>query len=268
MPETNLEQDQARSFYGSLQSVRVLVRDANLSLIGIQDLNGDTGVEGHRVAAFAQADPTEDGIYIMKAGAWSRTDDACPGFDIGGMLFVIDAGDDIGELWGVVNEVGAGIVGTHDLSGRKFADGDPSGFANESLFVWQVNGTLGSATSVDGARSVLGPGRITRVGGILQDRGGLGGDGQLLLDIRKGSAIDPPLDEGEVQYDLPSATIYTTPANRPTVPGGNPNDVNAIFRAHDPDVLLFQSGDFFEIDITETAPQSKGLTVFMVLRYD
>lgn len=47
----------------------------NITLSGIQDINGKTGADGVRVLVNGQSDQAQNGGYIMRAGAWQRVTD-------------------------------------------------------------------------------------------------------------------------------------------------------------------------------------------------
>lgn len=48
----------------------------NITLSGLQDVDGVTGEADLNVLVWKQTDPSENGIYLMKAGAWERRSDA------------------------------------------------------------------------------------------------------------------------------------------------------------------------------------------------
>lgn len=48
---------------------------SNLTLAGIQDVDGFAGADGVRVLAGGQTDPSENGIYNMRDGTWERAKD-------------------------------------------------------------------------------------------------------------------------------------------------------------------------------------------------
>lgn len=57
-------------------SVDVVTQTAgNITLSGLQNLDGETGVVDDEVGVTAQTDPIENGVYLMKTGAWVRRDD-------------------------------------------------------------------------------------------------------------------------------------------------------------------------------------------------
>lgn len=57
-------------------SVDVVTQTAgNITLSGLQNLDGETGVVDDEVGVTAQTDPIENGVYLMKTGAWVRRTD-------------------------------------------------------------------------------------------------------------------------------------------------------------------------------------------------
>lgn len=49
---------------------------ANITLVGLQAIDGVTVAGGDRVLVKNQSDPTQNGIYIVSTGAWTRAPDA------------------------------------------------------------------------------------------------------------------------------------------------------------------------------------------------
>ena len=121
MAVTLIRSGQLDSFYGTLEAVRTIAT-TNLTLSGLQDIDGDTGADGHRVVVTGQTTDTEDGIYLMRATAWERAPDAEEDIDLGSMLFKIEAGNKAGQLWGFDQLRGAGVVGTDGLTASRQAD--------------------------------------------------------------------------------------------------------------------------------------------------
>jgi hypothetical protein len=125
MSATGITAEQLENFYGQLEAVST-VSQTNISLTGLQNLNGATGADGDRVAVFGQTTGTEDGIYIMRAAAWERSADADPDgsfvADLGSMLFIIEDGTFAGQEWKIDQKRGAGIIGTDALTATLFLD--------------------------------------------------------------------------------------------------------------------------------------------------
>jgi hypothetical protein len=264
MPPTQLAQNQALAFYGMLQSVRT-VTTADVALSGIQNLNGATGVDGDRILVVNQTTPSEDGIYIMRSGSWERAGDAEVDLDLGGMFVPIDDGNSANEVWRCTNAVGAGVVGTNDLTFEAWGKGATDGFFEQAVFTWNVNGPLATDTALDGIRLPLGEGEIID---IAVEVGQRGNNGNTIIDIHK-HTIAPPFNKGDIQFAVPGTTIYTTQANRPTIPGSNPNkNDSALLRAYAPNIASFGLGDYYTIDIDQVVASVADLTVLMIVRYN
>jgi hypothetical protein len=119
MSATGIQAGQLENFYGALEAVSV-ISTSNITLSGLQNINGATGADGDRVLVTGQTTATEDGIYIMRAAAWERAADADDdgGFtaDLGGMLVRVEDGTDAGKFYVITNARGAGVVATDQLS--------------------------------------------------------------------------------------------------------------------------------------------------------
>ena len=166
-----------------------------------------------------------------------------------------------------------------DITGQQFhctVDGIPGtwvqsatavdGLNLNSVLVWNINGNIQPGVEQDGLRSPFGFGVIDRIGMYLGD---VGGDGDTIVDIRKHQITGSPLDPGETEFTIPGTTIYTTTGNRPTIAGENADKTkNAVHRAFEPDILGFDSGTFFTLDIVQRTTAARDLSVVMLLRYE
>jgi len=125
MSATRIGAEDAANFYGVLEAVSVIAT-TNLTLSGLQNIDGATGADGDLVGVFGQTVTTEDGIYIMRTGAWERAanadDDGTFTADLGSMLFIIEDGNKAGQLWKIDQKRGGGVVGTNDLSATLYLD--------------------------------------------------------------------------------------------------------------------------------------------------
>jgi hypothetical protein len=239
----------------------------NVTLSGVQNINGATGADGDRVLLSAQTDPTENGVWLMQTGTWARPGDSEDGDDLAGMLILVVDGTEIDEIWRCENAVGSGVVGTDSLTLSAFLRGDPEGFFETTVLIWNVNGNIQAGEEQDGGRAPLGKGVVERVAIYLAD---IGGDGDTIVDIKGHQIVTPPLVEGETQYNLPGTSIYSTnPSNRPTLAGDAANKThNGVHRAYPPDVVEFDAGSFFTMDIVQNTNAARDLTVLMMVRYN
>ena len=90
--------------------------DIDLTTGGLLTIDGVNLVANDRVACFNQTTFTEDGIYIVNAGAWTRATDYIVGKETSGDLILVTEGT-INEdtLWVISNNDGGDVVGTNDL---------------------------------------------------------------------------------------------------------------------------------------------------------
>lgn len=73
---------------------------ANIALTGTQTIDGVGVIAGNRVLAKDQTDPIENGIWVVSAGAWSRSTDADTDAEINGMVTFVSAGTtNGGQSW-------------------------------------------------------------------------------------------------------------------------------------------------------------------------
>lgn len=93
-----------------------LVTTTNITLSGIQNLQGETGSAGMRVLVAGQTDQKTNGIYVMASGSWTRaTDaDATDEFTPGRIVFCTD-GDYLGSQWSY-NGAASPTIGTTNLT--------------------------------------------------------------------------------------------------------------------------------------------------------
>lgn len=155
--------------FGQLESARqarnvkspvVVKTTGNIALTGTQTIDGIAVVAGNRVLAASQTTDTQNGIYVVAAGAWTRADDA----DVFGEL------QDGAEVWvqqgtangdkifrqtatlttfGGQNWVAAGSGGTTYVAGTGLTE-SPAGTFNVN-FGNGVNAGTGDQVAVDPA---------------------------------------------------------------------------------------------------------------------
>lgn len=94
---------------------------ANIALTGTQVIDGVNVVAGNRVLVKDQTTASENGIYIVAAGAWSRSTDADENVEVTpGMFTFIEEGTSSGDSGWVLATDGTIIVGTTALSFTQF----------------------------------------------------------------------------------------------------------------------------------------------------
>ncbi|MGH7240356.1 MAG: hypothetical protein ACREHG_09895, partial [Candidatus Saccharimonadales bacterium] len=99
----------------------VAATTANITLSGLQGIDGVSVSSGQRVLVKNQSDSTENGVYIAASGAWSRSTDATTGTQIKGMAVYVDAGGvtNGGTQW-VNSNTSAITVGTTGITYTQF----------------------------------------------------------------------------------------------------------------------------------------------------
>lgn len=106
----------------------VALATANVTLSGSQTVDGVTTATGDRIACFNQTTTSEDGIYIVAAGAWTRAADFASGSNQSGATFPVEEGTSNGDtFWLVTNDEGSDVVGTDDLTIMQIGSGSPRG---------------------------------------------------------------------------------------------------------------------------------------------
>jgi hypothetical protein len=105
------------------QSVR-MAATGNISLNGIQTLDGIAGAANDRVLVPFQTDPKENGIYVMSANAWARSADADTNPEVTSALIVsVEQGTTLADTrWQLITD-GPIVVGTTALTFRNVATG-------------------------------------------------------------------------------------------------------------------------------------------------
>lgn len=77
----------------------VCATTANITLSGTQTIDGIAVVAGNRVLVKNQTTASQNGIYVVAAGAWTRAADADTTNEIAGGIVNVDSGTQGGQLW-------------------------------------------------------------------------------------------------------------------------------------------------------------------------
>jgi len=97
---------------GSAKSVVRLATTANITLSGTQTIDGVAGSADDRIFVKNQTAPEENGLYLMKSGAWVRTTDADTWTELVGAIVPVAEGTaNHDTLWLVTADQG-GTLGT------------------------------------------------------------------------------------------------------------------------------------------------------------
>ena len=95
---------------------------ANITLSGTQTIDGIAVAADDRVLVKNQSTASENGLYLCKAGAWSRTDDLAAGADAAGAFVFIEQGSTQADAGFVcTSDKGAAVVGTNPLAFTQFS---------------------------------------------------------------------------------------------------------------------------------------------------
>ena len=95
---------------------------ANITLSGTQTIDGVSVLADDRVLVKDQSTGSQNGIYLCKAGAWSRTDDFATGQDEAGAFTFVEQGTVNADAGFVcTNNKGDGVVGTNALVFSQFS---------------------------------------------------------------------------------------------------------------------------------------------------
>lgn len=104
------------------QSVRVM-SSANITLAGIQPIDGIGVVAGDRVLVTGQSAAAENGIYIVSAGAWVRSTDADTDAEVTSGLFTfVEEGATKGSSGWVLATANPIVVGNTPLQFVQFSE--------------------------------------------------------------------------------------------------------------------------------------------------
>lgn len=110
-----------RSASGSGLAMKAPVRaasTANLTLSATQTVDGIALVDGDRVLVKDQTTGAQNGIYIVRAGAWERAPDWDGNGDVvtGTLVFVIPGGSTNAKRLYYVSTTGSIVVGTTSVA--------------------------------------------------------------------------------------------------------------------------------------------------------
>ena len=130
----------------------------NITLSGTQTIDGISVVAGDRVFVRAQTTATENGVYIVAAGAWTRSTDMDAGSEIlGSALFVKAGGTTFGNTQWTNSNSGSITIGSTNITfvqiagGGVYTNGTGISLTGNvfSLALSNGNGTTASGSHVD-----------------------------------------------------------------------------------------------------------------------
>lgn len=112
----DLAVQQAAAGIDSKPSVRV-VATSNLTLSGLQTIDGITLTAGDRVLVTAQTTASQNGVYLAAAGAWARATDADQTGEITpGSFWFVEEGTTYGKTQWRCNNTGSITLGTTSIT--------------------------------------------------------------------------------------------------------------------------------------------------------
>jgi hypothetical protein len=97
---------------------------ANITLSGLQTIDGVNVASGDRVLVKSQTDASENGIYTAASGSWVRSTDTdgTPANEVSGGTFTfVEEGTTLADAGFVVQHVGNVVVGTDDMNWVQFS---------------------------------------------------------------------------------------------------------------------------------------------------
>lgn len=147
----------------------IVASTGNLTLSGLQIVDGVSLVAGDRILVKDQAIPADNGVYDVDVGAWTRSSDLNTGASAGSVILAVNQGTtNQSRIYQCTNFTGSDIVGTDPLTFVQFAGstGTPGGadtnvqFNNAGSFGGSGNFTW-DGTTVDVTGNVVATGTVT-----------------------------------------------------------------------------------------------------------
>ena len=89
---------------------------ANITLSGTQTIDGYAALIGDRILVKNQTNGIENGIYVVSAGAWSRSTDADTGIELDHATIFVEHGTTQGTTGWTVNNTSTPVLGTDIIS--------------------------------------------------------------------------------------------------------------------------------------------------------
>lgn len=228
---------------------------ANITLSGVQTLDGQAGANGYAVLAKNQSSPAENGLYVMQAGAWQRQHDMPVGMSVAGVEVNVQSGtvasglkyactsapdsDVVGSdsltfsLGGSEDATLVHRAGAETITGVKtFASGADPSFAKEADHTIRVAASTTSNTDGGNLFVKAADGAATNAngGGLILDAGAKAGSGtdgtcalgatnaELVMLGRSGKSISMYGASGSVQCtNVPEISVTASLTGMDTV---------------------------------------------------
>lgn len=112
--------ESAAASIDSKASVRAL-SNSNISLSGTQTIDGVTLSVGDRVLVRGQSTATQNGVYVVSAGAWGRANDADQNYELTpGAFWFVEEGTTYGKTQWRIENTGSITIGSTNISINQF----------------------------------------------------------------------------------------------------------------------------------------------------
>lgn len=163
--------DAARSGLDVKLSCRVATT-ANITLSGTQTIDGVSVVAGDRVLVKNQSTASQNGIYVVAAGAWSRATDADSDAEVhAGMFTFITEGTANADTGWVLSTNDPITVGTTSLAFAQFSGTVPANYAGQTSIVTLGTVTTGTWQATTIGVAYGGTGLTSAINGLVKGNG-------------------------------------------------------------------------------------------------
>ncbi len=163
--------DAARSGLDVKLSCRVATT-ANITLSGTQTIDGVSVVAGDRVLVKNQSTASQNGIYVVAAGAWSRATDADSDSEVhGGMFTFITEGTTNADTGWVLSTNDPIAVGTTPLAFTQFSGSVSLTYAGQTSIVTLGTITTGTWQATTIGVAYGGTGLTSAINGLVKGNG-------------------------------------------------------------------------------------------------
>lgn len=146
---------------------------ANITLSGAQTIDGVSLVAGDRCLVKNQTTASQNGIYVVAAGAWARSDDLNIWSELPGAFTFVEQGSTLADTGWVCTVDAGGTLGTTAVTFTQFSGagtyvaGNGLSLAGNSFSVTGTSNRISvSGSGVDIAATYVGQSTITTVGTI------------------------------------------------------------------------------------------------------
>ena len=127
----------------------VVTTTADIVLTGLQTIDTIPLTANDRVLVKNQVNQVNNGIYLAKVGAWTRTTDLAAGSSASGVVLVVILGLSNGSrIYQCTTPIGTDIVGTDPLVFVNFGNGGLSPGGSNSMIQFNDAGSFGGVTDL------------------------------------------------------------------------------------------------------------------------